>query len=328
MKQPIQPIFLFCIPRSGSTLLQRILATHPGVATTAEPWLLLPLLSAIRKEGIYANYDHSAAVDAIKGFYSSLEESKLTFENEIRDFALKLYAQQSNQNTIYFLDKTPRYHLIVEHIIEVFTNARFIFLWRNPLSIISSMIKTWHDDQWNIHFFKVDLYDGMESLINSYTTHSDRVIGVNYEALIREPEKVCISICDYLNLPFHQEMIEDFQSVELPGEMGDTTGVKTYQSISLKPIEKWKQTLNNPLRKKWCRSYLDWLGPERLELIGYNYPDLLKELKEIRFSTRRLGHDILHSMYGQAYQFLELRLLQDKVGKYKKGQHKYNHPHL
>ena len=46
----IRPIFIFSAPRSGSTLLQRVLAAHTQVATASEPWILLPLLSPL--------YDH------------------------------------------------------------------------------------------------------------------------------------------------------------------------------------------------------------------------------------------------------------------------------
>jgi hypothetical protein len=38
------PLFLLSLPRSGSTLAQRILAAHGGIATTSEPWILLPYL--------------------------------------------------------------------------------------------------------------------------------------------------------------------------------------------------------------------------------------------------------------------------------------------
>src|SRR5262249_20278294 len=44
------PILLLSLPRSGSTLVQRVLAAHPGVATASEPWLLLPLLLPLRDD--------------------------------------------------------------------------------------------------------------------------------------------------------------------------------------------------------------------------------------------------------------------------------------
>jgi hypothetical protein len=123
-----------------------------------------------------------------------------------------------------------------------------------------------------------------------------------------------------------QAMIEDFQSVELAGEMGDPTGVKAYDRISAKPLEKWRGALQNPLRKSWCRSYLKWLGAERLANIGYDQQELLRELDSVPSSMRRIGGDLTRMSYGFFYQFFELRLMQDKI---KQLPHlKDIHPHL
>ena len=54
----VKPIFLICSPRTGSTLLQRILASHSKISSEGETHLLLPLLYAIRKEGVYSEYNH------------------------------------------------------------------------------------------------------------------------------------------------------------------------------------------------------------------------------------------------------------------------------
>ena len=328
MAHTVNPIFLFSLPRSGSTLLQRILAKHPAIDTAAEPWILLPLMSSFHNEGVYANYDHSAAVDAIKDYYQGISGGKKAIEVELREFALKLYGQRSAPGASYFLDKTPRYHLIADQILSTFPDAKFIFLWRNPLSIVSSMLKTWHRDKWYLYFFKVDLYNGLERLINTYQANTDRVISINYETLLQSPEEACTSICDYLNLPFFQEMIEDFHSVNLEGDMGDPTGVKAYKSISSKPLQKWKKTIKNPLRKRWCSSYLNWLGKERLSVMGYDHEALQNEIRSIPFSLSGLHSDLYLSFYGELYQFFELRLLQDKMKNLSSKNHRYNHPHL
>jgi len=47
-------IFILSLPRSGSTLLQRILGGHSQVHTVAEPWLMLNPLYALRETGIEA----------------------------------------------------------------------------------------------------------------------------------------------------------------------------------------------------------------------------------------------------------------------------------
>jgi len=35
--------FLISLPRAGSTLLQRLLMAHSGIASCGEPWLALPM---------------------------------------------------------------------------------------------------------------------------------------------------------------------------------------------------------------------------------------------------------------------------------------------
>ena len=43
-------IFLFSLPRSGSTLVQRVLAVHDALITASEPWLLLSLIASKKSE--------------------------------------------------------------------------------------------------------------------------------------------------------------------------------------------------------------------------------------------------------------------------------------
>ena len=40
----VKPVFLFSLPRSGSTMLQRALGRHPNIATLSESWFLLGLI--------------------------------------------------------------------------------------------------------------------------------------------------------------------------------------------------------------------------------------------------------------------------------------------
>ena len=61
----VRPVFLLSLPRSGSTLVQRLLASHPEVATAAEPWVMLPHLYARRERGIAAEYTQPIAARAI-----------------------------------------------------------------------------------------------------------------------------------------------------------------------------------------------------------------------------------------------------------------------
>ncbi|MDZ4699454.1 MAG: sulfotransferase [Rhodothermales bacterium] len=325
-QKPVQPIFLLSLPRSGSTLLQRILAKHSAIDTAAEPWILLPLVSTMRSEGVYTNYDQNAVVDAIRDFYTAMPGGRATFTGALRDLALRLYTDRARPGARYFLDKTPRYHLILDEIFELFPDARFVFLWRNPLSVIASMLDTWHRGHWYLYFFKIDLYEGFERLMAAHEKYENRAFSIRYEDIISEPELSCKDLCRYLDIPFEPAMIDDFQSVDLGGEMGDPTGVKAYRSISDGSLDKWKQSLRNPIRKGWCQRYLTWLGERRLAALGYDLDELRTELHTIPFSMKRAGGDILRMTYGLVYQFLELRLLQDKLKRL--PQLKRVHPHL
>ena len=55
-----EPLFLFSLPRAGSTLTQRLLAAHPAICSAAEPWILLPLFHALDKAS-FAEYNATAA---------------------------------------------------------------------------------------------------------------------------------------------------------------------------------------------------------------------------------------------------------------------------
>ncbi len=152
----VRPVFLFSLPRSGSTLLQRMLATHPEVATTSEPWILLPQLYALRERGAVAEYGHRTAVRAIADFSDSLPGGRDDYLAEVRRSVTALYEQAAGE-AAWFLDKTPRYHLVVDEIMALFPDARFVFLWRNPLAVAASMIESFGRGHWNLDRYDVDL---------------------------------------------------------------------------------------------------------------------------------------------------------------------------
>ena len=139
------PIFIFSLPRSGSTLLQRVLMSHSQIASVAEPWLMLPFCYAHKKKGVLAEYSHSVSTDAFADFINNLPNGENDYFEALNEFACTLYQKQCMNNETYFLDKTPRYYFIVPEILEIFPDAKFIFLFRNPLHVMSSIIQTWCD---------------------------------------------------------------------------------------------------------------------------------------------------------------------------------------
>lgn len=84
-------IFLFSLPRSGSTLCQRILGAHEGIETVAEPYILLPLIHSLKGKGIYSIYSHEHAVTVIQDFCLNLSRGRDDYLAEMHEFALRLY---------------------------------------------------------------------------------------------------------------------------------------------------------------------------------------------------------------------------------------------
>ena len=302
------------MPRSGSTLAQRILAAHQPIATASEPWILLPYLYTLRERGIYAEYDHQVLALAIEDFCKVLPGGREDYVEELGEFVLRLYDRASPDGTLYFLDKTPRYNLIASEVFATFPDAKCLFLWRNPLAVVASIMETWGDGKWNLHRFKVDLFDGFENMIRTYERHKGEVHAIQYEALVTKPEETCHGLFRYLGLPFDRSSLELFGDVELRGNMGDPAGTNRYKKrVSSEPLEKWKRTLDNPVRKAWCRRYLRWIGRDRLAVMGYDLDGLIAELDALPASYRQVGSDVGRSCWGLIRDVSEPRILKHKL---------------
>jgi hypothetical protein len=313
MSTELTPLFLLSLPRSGSTLAQRILAAHEAIATASEPWILLPYLYTLRERGAYAEYNHRVLVRAVEDFCDVLPHGREDYIREIRELALRLYRKASPAGTHYFLDKTPRYHLVSDEIVAAFPEGRYLLLWRNPLAVVASLIETWAGGKWNLYRFKVDLFDGIENLFRTYEIHEDRVHSVRYEAFITRPEETWTDVFRYLDLPFDSSVLSRFGDVDLSGRWGDHSGTRRYAGVSSEPLEGWKRVLNNPVRKAWCRRYLRWIGRERLAVMGYDLDALTAELDALPASYRQVASDVGRGCWGLLRDLSEPHILRHKL---------------
>ncbi|MBA3690706.1 MAG: sulfotransferase, partial [Actinobacteria bacterium] len=223
-----RPLFLLSLPRSGSTLVQRILAGHEEIATTPEPWLLLPQIYAMRERGLFAEYGQVPSSRAIREFAERLPGGMEDYRAELRSFITGLYERAADDKGTYFLDKTPRYHHIADDLFELFPEGRFVFLWRNPLAIVASISETWGHGRWNVEKYRADLFDGTDNLVSAYRAHEGRSIAVRFEDLVARPLQTWPSVFAHLDLRFEPELLRSFGSVRLDARMGDPTGSRAY----------------------------------------------------------------------------------------------------
>ena len=106
-------IFIISQPRSGSTLLQRILFGHPDVQTSAETWLMLHPAYSLRHRGITADYNAHFAYEGAKEFLENYTRGRDVQLDAIREWARMIYQDAIDKHQKrWFMDKTPRYFFI------------------------------------------------------------------------------------------------------------------------------------------------------------------------------------------------------------------------
>lgn len=294
-----------------------MLGTHPEIFTRGEGHFLLPFFYAGRSEGVYAAYGHKVVSEEFQHLHDHLPGGAKQVQQEVGAMAQRLFESLA-LDARFYLDKTPRYHLIADDLAAAFPEAKFIVLWRNPLAVAASMIETFKGGRWNLHEHHVDLYQGVENLCAFAEQHAPRVHCLSYESLLASPEQSMREICEYLECAYSDTMVS-LSSAPLEGR-GDPTGVKAYQEIDGAPVEKWKAVMANALRKKWCRHYLDWIGEERLALQGCSLTELVSEIDRLPVSFKRLGRDRLEMLLGRLKLMFNWPLLVDQRRRKKRGE--------
>jgi hypothetical protein len=304
---PITPVFLLSLPRSGSTLVQRVIAAHDPISTASEPWILLPLLGPVQPANTMDDPWQRSVALALEDFVAELPGGEEEYLREVHDFALRLYERVAEPGSTHFLDKTPHYYLVVDIILRAFPEARFVFLWRNPLSVISSLVESFGEGRWRMARYRLQLFHGVHDYVSAFDRHRDRVYGVRYEDLLAS-EDAWRSMMDYIGVPFEPSSLERFADVALAGRMQDPTGTRNYRTVTTEPLEKWRRTIGNPVRVGWCRRYLHWLGPDRLATMGYDLDELLASLDAVPVTSDQVMPDVLELAHSAGREIWRARM--------------------
>lgn len=313
MTATVRPAFVLSLPRSGSTLLQRLVSAHSQVATTAEPWLLLAPLQALRHEDVYAAYGHRVAATALQDLCGRLAGGEDAYLAAVAMMARRIYAELSPPGTAVFVDKTPRYCLVVDELLRAFPDAPIVVLHRSPLAILASISDTWLDGRWRPHLHKVDLYLALERLLEAQMADPDRFLTVRYEDLVATPEPTLRAVLGHLDLGWEPAVLEAFTAVSVSGPVGDPTGILAYDAVSTAPLEKWRRSLASPVRTAWCDRYLRWIGADRLALMGYDINELRRALSTSRGGWARAPRDVVDALRGVVHDVVEPDLLRAKA---------------
>ena len=197
-----QLAFVLCSMRSGSTLLRKVLDSHPLLFSPAESWFLLPLLALWEGRGEGEGYKPKQVAAAIQGLVPQGD-----FLASCRAMASELYSRIMPAQSRWLIDKTPKYLRIASILPNMFPRARFLILMRDP-----------RGTAWSFHTWPMVKSPGLEPISRRVANDlriqreihqkcADRSLIVRYESLCKQPENVCREICDFFDVPFDASMI-------------------------------------------------------------------------------------------------------------------------
>jgi hypothetical protein len=140
-----RPVFLLGPPRSGSTLLFETLAQAPGVHTVGgESHGVIEGISALNTAERGFESNRLLAVDATPEVAAELRSR---FAQLLRDRDRRPPAGES----VRLLEKTPKNSLRAPFLAEVFPDARFVYLYRDPRQVLGSMIDAWQSGRFRTY---------------------------------------------------------------------------------------------------------------------------------------------------------------------------------
>ncbi len=278
--------FLISQPRAGSSLLQRMLVRHPAIFSASEAWIMLKPLFGLQAGPSGTRLPYNAEVEhlALRGFLDTLPESEASYYRACRRMYGHLYreALEHNGGSVY-LDKTPRYYEVATELIEVFPEGRFVFLFRNPLAVLRSIWRTFGASQWTqLQQFRRDLLLAPARLIQAVEKAEAGGLSVKYEDLVREPEKVLSAICTFLDLPFAETMLRYGDGDLSRWPLGDPGIVYRKKEVDSAHADLWMDDLKNPQFWRACKGYLELIGPEITQRMGYDFDELTSCLEAHR----------------------------------------------
>ena len=310
----VQMLFLIGAPRSGTTMLARMLGAHPDILGGPEPHLLTPLAHL----GIWGNvdkapYDHVLAAESQQLFVSKLPRGEQDYWAACRAYCDVLYSQSlSGSGKSVCLDKTPAYALILPFMMKVFPDARYVVLTRHPAAIFSSFANSF----FNGDFAAAQAYN---PILNRYVPamasflRQDQVpfFHVRYEDLVAAPESAFEGICEYIGVPYDPAAINYGDAAPAPaGGLGDPLGVQKHSRPSLDSVHSWAAELAaDGDKRSFVEGIMASLDPADLATLGYPVDTLWAPLegagaapakKSGGFSRYHLQRKLIVTLRGQA----------------------------
>jgi tetratricopeptide (TPR) repeat protein len=239
------PIFILGLPRSGSTLLEQILASHSQVEATQELWDIQHIVQELQER------DPDLDNPRCPGALADLTDAQFRRLGETYLAGTRAYRTDKP----YFIDKMPNNFRHVGLIRLMLPNAKIIDARREPMACCFSNLK-------QLFASGQDFAYSIDDIARYYRTYLDlmqhwdgalpgRVLRVHYEDVVTDLEGSVRRILDHCGLPFEAACI-DFH--------------KSKRSVLTPSSEQVRQPIFRDGLDQW-KAYERWLQPLR-EALG------------------------------------------------------------
>lgn len=254
------PIFIVGANRSGTTLLRLVLNAHSRIAIPDELIYFDSYLAGIPIE-LWREPDltpdaYEAFVDRFLGEKCRpLDElDKAPVKEEIlagrsdfrRPYRLALEAWARHYDKERWGEKTPGNLFYADVIVDMFPEAHFLHVVRDPRAGVASMQE--------VSFFPDDvIFNALSrrkhdrtgrSLLERHVPSSQRMT-IQYEELVRDPEFTTKSVCRFLGEPFEPRMLRFHEDAEryMKDDARERYNAAATSPITDDRVDTWKTRL-------------------------------------------------------------------------------------
>ncbi|HTA45905.1 MAG TPA: sulfotransferase [Bryobacteraceae bacterium] len=224
------PIFILGMPRSGSTLVEQILASHPQIQAAGE----------------LRSLDHAAGILNVGGrgipwpeYFPSLDEPALRRIAESYIASLPAVAD----GKVRIVDKTPGNFLGTGLIRLVFPKARIIHTSRHPADTCVSCYSKLFESG---YYYSYDLanigryYRAYRGLMNHFRAilPLDSMLEVIYEDVVNDLEGQARRLIDYCGLPWDERCLSFHETVR---PVRTSSAVQVRRPLFRTSLQRWQR---------------------------------------------------------------------------------------
>ncbi|MDJ0653145.1 MAG: sulfotransferase [Xanthomonadales bacterium] len=228
-----EPVFIVGMPRSGTTLVERILTSHPAVQSAGELQqfpLALKRAAATRSRGV---------IDV-----ETIQAGLRTDPAQVGRAYLESTRPMTG-STDHFIDKNPLNFLLVGFILRSLPQARVIILRRHPLDTVIGNFRQLFAVDYSYYNYALDLEDTARfcrGFLDLRALWAERFPGrvtlVDYESVVDDLEGEARRLVDFLGLPWDPACV-DFASN--PSAVATASAVQVRRGLYRDALERWRR---------------------------------------------------------------------------------------